>query len=380
MNQGSLRGRILDSLPGTIRDAIMATEKLEERYLWIDSICIQQDNEQEKQEQINIMDWVYGNATLTLAADAPEAAAGLRGVQHGSRNLAQLKIEMQTGEYIIIPLPEPKCLESSIWNSRAWTLQERLLSRRLMIFIGGEVVWRCRETVAFEDMTAEETGIAPEAFPWLSIKPQYLGINARKGYVDGSIVRSRDGGTEVMRSATFTEYVKVVEEYAHRKITHPSDILKALAGILQILERCFKYPTNHGLSEGLLDAAILWRPSEILERRQKTDIDIPSWSWAGWIGRVEYEKRYVTEVDQQGHITRIPKEFGPEHFRSLLRWYTCKTGTLELLNGNGFGIPLDGDDPPLEWDQNPFEAALDPYLLADLLPETPSITRRHLIF
>jgi hypothetical protein len=187
----------------------------------------------------------------------------------GSRNVKQLEAEIQTGEHILIPLPEPKGLESSIWNSRAWTLQERLLSRRLMIFIGGEMVWRCRETVAFEDMTAADTGKAPESFPWLSIKPQYFGINARRGYIDGSIVRSRDGGTEIVRSATFTEYVKVVEEYTHRQITHQSDILKAVSGLLHILERSFKRPMNYGLPECLLDVAILWRPAELLRRRSQ---------------------------------------------------------------------------------------------------------------
>ena len=51
----------------------------------------------------------------------------------------------------------------------------------------------------------------PDPFHWLSIKPQYLGLNARKGYVDGSIRRSRDDRIIVMRSGTFTEYVKVIE-------------------------------------------------------------------------------------------------------------------------------------------------------------------------
>jgi hypothetical protein len=131
LNQGNIdtlveqRGLsvLLNDLLRTIHDAITATEKIGEQYLWVDSMCIQQDNELEKEEQIDVMDWVYGNAVLTfVAADASDADAGLRGVQSGSRNVKQLEAEIQTSEHILIPLPKPKGLESSIWNSRAWTL------------------------------------------------------------------------------------------------------------------------------------------------------------------------------------------------------------------------------------------------------------------
>jgi hypothetical protein len=235
----------------------------------------------------------------------------------------------------------------------------------------------CRETVAFEDMTSDESGREPEPFPWLSIKPQHLGINARKGYIDGSIVRGRDGGTEIVRSAAFTEYVKIVEEYTHRKITNPSDILLALDGLLQILERCFKRPMNYGLPEGLLDAAILWRPAQMLTRRPRSEIDIPSWSWAGWVGRIKYEKPYATEISDHGFIKRMPEDFGPGRFRSLLQWYTLRTDELEPLNGNGLGIPLEGSDLPVEWEQTPI--GVDPK--RSPRPMTaPFLDRRHLVF
>lgn len=111
-----------------------------------------------------------------------------------------------------------------------------------MVFIGGEVVWLCREIIAFEDMPSDDTGKELEPFPWLSIKPQDLGINARKGYIDGNIIRLRDGDTEIVRSAAFTEYAKIVEECTYRSIINPRDVLNAHTGLLQILERCFKRP------------------------------------------------------------------------------------------------------------------------------------------
>lgn len=355
LRRHGLLPHIYEDLPKTVRDAIFTARGIRERYLWVDSLCIEQDNEKEKSQQIAIMDSIYTNAILTIiAADGKDVDSGLSGVQPGSRNIAQQTEEIHSDHCIMAPLEEPKGLESSPWNIRAWTFQERLLSRRLIIFIGGQMVWRCHEAVAFEDMTAPERGKELEPFPWLSIKPQHLGIKTpRKGYIDGSIEKLRDGRTIIVRSETFKEYVKLIKQYTQRQLTNPSDILRALAGLLNIFERCFKSPTSQGLPEILLDAAILWRPLEKLVRRSIDDI--PSWTWAGWEGKVEYEDAFFVH-EEEGRWSRIPNETGNEGFRPLIRWHVWRDGKLELLNGNGLGIPLQLDvreDLPDEWEKHP---------------------------
>lgn len=360
-NKGELSRRhgllpyIYQGLPKTVRDAIFTARGLQERYLWVDSLCIEQDNEEEKSQQIAIMDSIYSNAVLTIvAADGKDVDSGLPGIESGSRSIKQETEEIYSGHHIMTPLEEPKGLETSPWNLRAWTFQERLLSRRLIIFIGGQMVWRCHEAVGFEDMTAAERGEELEPFPWLSIKPQHLGIKTpRKGYIDGSIEKLRDGRTIIVRSETFKEYVKLIEQYTQRQLTNPSDILKALAGLLNIFERCFKRPTNQGLPEILLDAAILWRPVEKMVRRSSGDI--PSWSWAGWVGKVQYEDAFFVR-EENGKWSRVPNETGNEGFRPLLRWHVWRDGRLELLNGNGLGVPLELDvwgELPDEWEKRP---------------------------
>ena len=140
------------------------------------------------------MDRVYGNALVTIiAADSTHANAGLQGVQPFTRNIGQLTESIHDDIKILLPLRNPQSLTTSPWNTRAWTMQERFLSRRLLIFVEGQMIWRCRQLVNYEDMPGEEKGLPSEAMNWLTIKPQYLGINARRGYVDGSIIRTSDG-------------------------------------------------------------------------------------------------------------------------------------------------------------------------------------------
>jgi hypothetical protein len=79
--------RRLPPLPGTIEDAITAVKRLNERYLWVDSLCINQDDPEEKATQIKLMERIYRGAYLTLvAAEGCHSDTGLLGVKGGSRD------------------------------------------------------------------------------------------------------------------------------------------------------------------------------------------------------------------------------------------------------------------------------------------------------
>jgi hypothetical protein len=79
----------------TIRHAITAVELLKERprYLWVDALCIVQDDGQLKQQEINNMSGIYANAYLTMVAETGQNAdagpAGLPGVSTMGRDLSQ---------------------------------------------------------------------------------------------------------------------------------------------------------------------------------------------------------------------------------------------------------------------------------------------------
>jgi hypothetical protein len=68
-------------VPLTIRDAMTACKKLGERYLWVDRLCIIQDDMDIKQSQIDAMGEIFRCASFTIAAIAGDGAHhGLPGV------------------------------------------------------------------------------------------------------------------------------------------------------------------------------------------------------------------------------------------------------------------------------------------------------------
>lgn len=78
-------------ISSTVEDVIRATQMLGEQYLWVEACCIIQDDiSGSKMEEINAMDVIYSQASLTIVAAAGNSAnAGLAGVREGSRNVLQ---------------------------------------------------------------------------------------------------------------------------------------------------------------------------------------------------------------------------------------------------------------------------------------------------
>lgn len=109
-------------LPRTITDAMLLVSRFDERYLWVDSLCIMQDDAENKHDQIALMDVIYQKAILTIVAvSGKNAGAGLPGVRVGSRNVLQY-IEHIQGLVLVNSLTTPSYgVDQSIWNARAWT-------------------------------------------------------------------------------------------------------------------------------------------------------------------------------------------------------------------------------------------------------------------
>jgi hypothetical protein len=70
-------------VPRTIEDAIAAVGLLEERYLWVDALCVVQDDDRARQAEINTMASIFSEATISIVAkQGDDANYGLRGLCH----------------------------------------------------------------------------------------------------------------------------------------------------------------------------------------------------------------------------------------------------------------------------------------------------------
>ncbi|KAM5348646.1 hypothetical protein ACJ41O_008470 [Fusarium nematophilum] len=296
--------------------------------------------------------------------------------------MPRLSAAMRDGATVVAPFPSSQNLSETVWNTRAWTFQEKLLSRRLLIFSGNEVAWHCRSMVCREDMRTDDSGHVVQPLEWLSLKPKFFDQTIHAHWMDGSLKRDQHGRTHIVRSGTYVEYVKVIREYTSRQMSFKSDIVRALEGLLQIFRRSFRSEFTYGLPKSLLDIALLWRPSCRLRRRVCDDEQVfPSWSWAGWEGRVHYGDAMEIDRDSEGgflgHRMGID---GEEGVRPMLRWYHWheKTATLKPLNGHGRGFPLDTTGFPREWEGSP-----SPRLKSSAIASSVSgirFQKHHLIF
>lgn len=139
------------TLPQTIEDAITITQKLGKQYLWVrirlsllqskvnmpqvDALCIGQTpnptpaQAAAKQQQLNMMNLIYSGAALTIyAVSGKDSTSGMLGVNRP--RIPQTREVIDGHALFTTPPNLYEEIKSSVWRTRAWTLQEQLLGKR----------------------------------------------------------------------------------------------------------------------------------------------------------------------------------------------------------------------------------------------------------
>ena len=159
-NLASRKERIrFDELPLTFRDAVTTTRKLKIPYLWIDSLCIVQDSPSDWEKEAAKMATVYAGSVCTLSAlGSEDSNGGFFRVADKKRDFV-FRYDLHLGSQRIRVFP----CEPNDWGlagplmKRAWTLQERELSNRILHFSRNELLWECKTLRATADL------------PWLQV-------------------------------------------------------------------------------------------------------------------------------------------------------------------------------------------------------------------
>lgn len=88
----------LSSLGQTFKDAIELTRRMEVRYLWIDSLCIIQDDHEDKAREIPQMADIYENCLVMLSACVGEDPTTGLFNDRPKRNVVQLPHRNEAGQ------------------------------------------------------------------------------------------------------------------------------------------------------------------------------------------------------------------------------------------------------------------------------------------
>ena len=151
----------LEKLPQNFQDAILTVQKLQLRFLWIDALCIIQDDPADWAREAARMNDVYGFAYLTIAAtSATSSTDGF--LRRPEEMVSSIPYYKDTGtepaSRLILAYQQigdqgswASNIETARWNTRGWTLQERLLSKRVLHFAERKMFWECRSTDASEE-------------------------------------------------------------------------------------------------------------------------------------------------------------------------------------------------------------------------------------
>ncbi|KAK3343095.1 heterokaryon incompatibility protein-domain-containing protein [Neurospora tetraspora] len=211
-------------IPLAISDAIRVVKQLGYRYLWVDRYCIPQEDGAAKHIQILNMGRIYSNSILTIiaaAGDGPEY--GLPGVSSRSR-IAQVGVQINEEISLILYEPPTNHIIDSKWNTRGWTYQGGLLSKRRLVFTDLMVYFQCQEMHGDEVLSLPIPGPG-EAFD----KFRALSFDNLKdsGKLRMVFPRTSDWKNPLMAW-------KRISEYGPRELGYDSDALNAISGVMEM--------------------------------------------------------------------------------------------------------------------------------------------------
>lgn len=248
----------LNTLPPTLKDAVLICRQLGIRYLWIDALCIVQDslNNDDWIREAGRMDSTYGNSFLTIAASAAHDT------NSGILNVPQLS----SLDICALPCVDQSKSPMTLWAQycpydvddlqplaqRAWAFQEYMLSPRVLSYHKDQLAWEC---------------------------------NSSKLYSSGPI------STLSQRLARSSRtWQDIVQKYTGRKLTFLSDRLDALAGYAKMMQSKSRDEDRYlaGLWFRGLSQQLLWFSTARPPVPRPSVYRAPTWSWASIDGPIQY--------------------------------------------------------------------------------------------
>jgi hypothetical protein len=287
----------VSKLQPTLKDAISTTRELGLQFLWIDSLCIIQDSKDDKIRELSRMHEVYANAYVTIvAANAKDCNEGfLQPRIQLPDDPATVNFEafslpycLQDGSFDEVTLQPYQSFRPSLEpvNVRAWTLQENLLSPRLLIY-GSQLVRQCYSSLSPE-FGVQRFSATPRSGATNFLQHSELGFAPRKPpFLAYRKLPPSDPDSVKHLQQLQWYWSEVVSDYSERQLTDVNDKLIAISGIArQLSATAFKdhsykaglwLPNSPNKTSFLYD--LCWTTNSPSASQQASYL-APSWSWA----------------------------------------------------------------------------------------------------
>lgn len=280
-----------NSLPQTFRDALELTRHLGLSYLWIDSLCILQDSMTDWRHEGSKMASIYASSFVTIAATrSANPDGGLYTTDAYRSAHTNGCIELPYGIYIRnkkgqVVDGEPAQVTLPLLT-RAWVLQERFLSPRVVHFGTNGLSWECNTICTSENVFNELC---------------YMGTSINRIY-------------DRRAKSPLHQWHVIVSEYTKLKLSFERDIFPALQGIARYIAKQRGSRYLAGLWEDTLLYDLFWvysgSESGMVISVGTDTYRAPTWSWASRIAHVKWwtiRQAYHTSVSASVvHVETIP--------------------------------------------------------------------------
>ena len=276
--------------PKTFHQAFNMTRLLGLRYIWIDSMCIMQDNADDWAREASQMSTVYGHSSLNiLAASATDSGPGLN-----SKRLAFTVrpccirnpfSAASAVSFLVFPSRLSTIfqeqVDASIISQRAWIVQERLLAPRSLFFATEQLVWSCGELEACESFPNGVNVLATRPHRQLKNDKQLVSL----------ILGTQSLGDYGTRSQRLAEaWSQVARMYSAGQLSFAKDRAVALSGVAERTQSRMqgRYLAGHWQTQDR--EAFLWSLLWSIDSHpwtSSTDYIAPSWSWLSALAKVD---------------------------------------------------------------------------------------------
>ena len=275
-------------LPQTFRDAIHITRKLGYQYIWIDSLCILQDDQEDWTHESSTMVGIYSNSVLTIAAVWGRDSDTGCFTEREPLIMQDCRIGDWPGGGIYVESSDSR-RHPTFFNTRlfplydrAWVLQERLLSPRVLCYGPFQLHWECFEC-QLDEMSPKANlngGMGPDL-----MKNQFKQFEQLRMPTTGDIYK------QAICRSIYDICIRIKSRYWTSGLTFESDVLVAFSGITASMEKTTGMTNLYGLWAEFLALELLW---SVRLRKCVVSPALPTWSWAcRWGSHFSFHKHEI---------------------------------------------------------------------------------------